>query len=84
MMSETGMASDRPLSTREMIAEVKLAIHKLVTGRIKSYQIGRRTITYYSIKELKDYLRDLEEQLAIEEQDPSLMSGVHVAYFDRR
>lgn len=84
MMSETGSEADREPTTREKIAAVRRAIHQLMVGRVKSYQIGRRTVTYYDIKELRDYLRDLQRQLAEEEGDPSLLAGTHVAFFDRR
>ena len=85
MTQETGSTRDiMTLTTRERIAEVRAAIHKLAVGRIKSYQLGRRTITYYDIKALKEYLRDLEDQLIAEEGDPALFAGTHVAFFDKR
>lgn len=72
------------LDKRKMLDDARRALHELICGRIKSYQIGRRTITYYSIKELRDYIRDLEAEIAQEDGDGNHLFGASAAFFDRR
>ncbi|MCL2495675.1 MAG: hypothetical protein FWE98_08525 [Oscillospiraceae bacterium] len=69
------------LTTREKIAKIRDAIFTLAVGLISSYQIGRRTVSYHSLKELRAYEGDLLLQLQEEERDRQLMPGVTVAFF---
>lgn len=82
-MTDNG-CSPPALSKREMLAQARQALHALMVGRIKSYQIGRRTITYYSLKELQAYIRELEAEIAQEAEDADHLFGASAAFFDRR
>lgn len=82
-MTDSG-CSPPELTKREMLAQAKRALHELMVGKIKSYQIGRRTITYYSLQELRTYIRDLEAEIAQAEGDDAHLFGASAAFFDRR
>ena len=84
MTQETGSSKNRVLTTREKLAEVREAIHDLMVGRISSYQIGRRTITYYKLADLRAYERTLLAELRAEEGDGATIAGAYVTFFDGR
>lgn len=84
-MSQTGSNQEnKSKSTREMLEEVKQAIHELAVKRVHSYTIGRRQVTYYDLKSLREYKRELEAELVAEQGDGEHMFGTRVSYFDRR
>ncbi len=84
-MPETGSEQGTKVkSTREKLVEVEAAIHELMTGKIKSYMIGRRMVTYLNLEDLRRYQRELTAQLRAEGSDGTQIYGSTVSFFDRR
>jgi len=49
--------------TIEQYQELKAAIVKLVTSGVKSVQYGNKTVTYMDLKDLREALKMMEEDL---------------------
>ena len=71
-------------SKRERLQEIETAIHELAIGKISSYMMGRRQITYHRLEELRKYRRELLAEIAEDEQDARNMYAAVVSFFDRR
>ena len=52
----------RVLSTedKELLKALKAARIALLTGRVQSYKIGSRSLTYLNLSEINDMIADLE------------------------
>ena len=71
------------LTKRHLRAEVKTAIHAILTTG-QSYTIGSRTLTRANITELRKLLASLDAEIAAEENDTPLLGGTYVGFFDGR
>jgi hypothetical protein len=64
-----------------LLAQIDTAIEKiLMTGQ--SYKIGSRSLTRADLSELKEWKKQVENEIAA--GDASNISGAYVAYFDGR
>lgn len=66
----------------EQLAQVNKAIQKILIGG-QSYKIGSRSLTRADLALLRDMQKDLQAQVAADE-DSHLMSETYVAVFDGR
>ena len=46
-----------------LLQEVETAINELITNRVKSYSIGQRHFTYLDLDELRNWRREILEEL---------------------
>lgn len=71
-------------STKERLLAVQAAIHRLVSKRVSSVQIGRRTVSFLDLEKLMKLERQLKAELAAEQGDDGHLFATDVAYFDGR
>ena len=69
---------------RELLAMVNDAIRNLILGGVQSYTIGKRSLTRINLADLRALKSQLEVEIAATETPSHLMTGTHVAYFNRR
>lgn len=62
-----------------LLADVRDAIQKLVSGAVQEYRIGQRNVTYLDL----DDLRKMEADLVRKTATPAERSGVALARFRR-
>lgn len=72
------------MTTREAYDAVSQAIISLATGRVSSFQLGSRSVTFLDIDKLRSLKAELAAELAAEHTGPGLMPGGSVAFFDDR
>ena len=72
------------MTTREAYAAVSRAIIELATGKVASFQIGSRSVTYVDLKRLRELKAELAQEIRAEETEANLLGGATVAFFDRR
>ena len=78
-----GDESVKTPTTAEMLAAVKRALFEIATGKVKTFALGTRSLTFHNLGELRALKRELEQELTDEHTSPDLLSGAKVAYFDR-
>jgi hypothetical protein len=75
---------DELAEKREMLATVNDAIKKIVSGKVQSYAIGKRNLTYHNLSELRKLRAELINEIAAAETPAGQLTGTGVAVFDRR
>ena len=71
------------MNTREAYDAICDAIIALATGRVASFQLGSKSVTYLDIDKLRSLKAELAVELCAEDSDPSHLTGAAVAYFER-